>query len=91
MNWFIQTLTTEVIIFFLLDINEYLFLYRVGRAYFTTRFNIMVYHVEYSYKDYNTNQIRKNVQFFGNRDELSAFIIFVSNKKDAIINNVWGF
>ena len=91
MNWFIRTLTTEVIIFFLLDINEHLFLYRVGRAYSTTRFNIMVYHVEYTYKDYSTNQIRKNVQFFGNRDELSAFIIFVNNKKDAIINNVWGF
>ena len=91
MNWLIQILTTEAIIFFLLDINEYLFLYRVGRAYFITRFNIMVYHVEYSYKDYNTNQIRKNVQFFGNKDELSAFIIFVNNKKDAVINNVWGF
>ena len=51
----------------------------------------MIYHVEYSYKDYNTNQIRKNVQFFGNKDELSAFIIFVNNKKDAVINNVWGF
>ena len=75
----------------LLDIKEYLFLYRVGRAYFITRFNIMIYHVEYTYKDYNTNQMRKNVQFFGNRDELSAFIIFVNNKKDAIINNVWGF
>ena len=81
----------EAIIFFLLDINECLFLYKVGRAYFITRFNIMVYHVEYSYKDYNTNQIFKNVKFFGNRDELSAFIIFVNNKKDAIINNVWGF
>lgn len=83
--------TRNLLFLFLLDINEYLFLYRVGRAYFTTRFSIMVYHVEYSYKDYNTNQIRKNVQFFGNRDELSAFIIFVNNKKDAIINNVWGF
>ena len=69
------------------DIN----IYRVGRAYFITRFNIMIYHVEYSYKDYNANQIRKKVQFFGNKDELSAFIIFVNNKKDAIINNVWGF
>lgn len=73
-----------------LDINEYLFLHRVGRAYFTTRFNIMVYHVEYSYKDYNANQVRKDVQLFGNKDELFAFIIFVNNKKDAIINNVWG-
>lgn len=83
--------TSNLLFLFLLDINGYLFLYRVGRAYFTTRFNIMVYHVEYTYKDYNTNQIRKNVQFFGNRDELTAFIIFVNNKKDAIINNVWGF
>lgn len=70
----------------ILDIN----IHRVGRAYFITRFLIMVYHVEYSYKDYNENQIRKNVQLFGNKDELSAFIIFVNNKKDAIINNVWG-
>ena len=84
-------MTRNLLFLSLLDINEYLFLYRVGRAYFITRFNIMVYHVEYSYKDYNANQIRKNVQFFGNRDELSAFIIFVDNKKDAIINNVWGF
>ena len=68
------------------DIN----IHRVGRAYFITLFNIMIYHVEYSYKDYNANQIRKKVQLFGNKDELSAFIIFVNNKKDAIINNVWG-
>lgn len=82
-------MTRNLLFVFLLDFNIYK--YRVGRAYFITRFNIMVYHVEYTYKDYNTNQIRKNVQFFGNRDELSAFIIFVNNKKDAIINNVWGF
>lgn len=74
-----------------LDINEYLFLYRVGRAYFTTRFNIMVYHVEYSYRDYNTNQIRKNVQFFGSRNELSAFIQYINRKTDVNILNVWGF
>ena len=82
-------MTRNLLFVFLLDFNIYK--YRVGRAYFTTRFNIMIYHVEYTYKDYNANQIRKNVQFFGNRDELSAFIIFVNNKKDAIINNVWGF
>ena len=50
----------------------------------------MVYHVEYSYKDYSADQIRKNVQLFGDKDELFAFIIFINNKKDAIINNVWG-
>ena len=81
----------EAIIFFLLDINEYLFLYKVGRAYFTTRFNIMVYHIEYTYKDYNANQMRKNVQFFGNRDELSAFIQYINSKTDVNIINVWGF
>ena len=81
----------EVIIFFLLDINEYFFLYRVGRAYFTTRFNIMVYHIEYAYKDYNASQMRKNVQFFGSRNELAAFIQYVNNKTDANIINVWGF
>ena len=81
----------EAIIFFLLDINEYLFLYKVGRAYFITRFNIMVYHIEYTYKDYNANQMRKNVQFFGNRDELSAFIQYINSKTDVNIINVWGF
>ena len=74
-----------------LDINEYLFLYRVGRAYFTTRFNIMVYHVEYTYKDYNANQIRKNVQFFGSGNELSAFIQYINSKTDVNILNIWGF
>ena len=81
----------EAIIFFLLDINEYLFLYRVGRAYFTTRFNIMVYHIEYTYKDYNANRMRKNVQFFGSRNELSAFIQYINSKTDVNILNVWGF
>ena len=81
----------EAIIFFLLDINEYFFLYRVGRAYFTTRFNIMIYHVEYTYKDYNANQMRKNVQFFGNKDELSAFIQYINRKTNVNILNVWGF
>ena len=81
----------EAIIFFLLDINGYLFLYRVGRAYFTTRFNIMVYHIEYTYKDYNANQMRKNVQFFGSQNELSAFIQYINSKTDASIINVWVF
>ena len=81
----------EAIIFFLLDINEYFFLYRVGRAYFITRFNTMVYHVEYTYKDYNANQMRKNVQFFGSQNELSAFIQYINRKTDVNILNVWGF
>ena len=81
----------EAIIFFLLDINKYLFLYRVGRAYFITRFNIMVYHIEYTYKDYNANQMRKNVQFFGSQNELSAFIQYINSKTDVNIINVWGF
>ena len=71
----------------ILDIN----IHRVGRAYFITRFLIMVYHVEYSYKDYNANQIRKNVQFFGSRNELAAFIQYINSKTDANIINVWGF
>ena len=74
-----------------LGINKYLFLYKVGRAYFTTRFNIMVYHIEYTYKDYNANQMRKNVQFFGSRNELSAFIQYINRKTDVNILNVWGF
>lgn len=81
----------EAIIFFLLDANEYLFLYRVGRAYFTTRLNIMVYHIEYTYKDYNVNQMRKNVQFFSSRNELFAFIQYINSKTDVNIINVWGF
>ena len=71
----------------ILDIN----IHRVGRAYFITRFLIMVYHVEYSYKDYNANQIRKNVQFFGSRNELAAFIQYINSKNDVNILNVWGF
>lgn len=71
------------------DINIYK--YRVGRAYFITRFNIMVYYIEYTYKDYNANQMRKNVQFFGSRNELSAFIQYINNKTDVNIINVWGF
>ena len=81
----------EAIIFFLLGINKYLFLYKVGRAYFTTRFNIMVYHIEYEYKDYNANQMRKNVQFFGSGNELSAFIQYINSKTDVNILNIWGF
>ena len=81
----------EAIIFFLLDINEYLFLYKVGRAYFITRFNIMVYHIEYTYKDYNANQMRKNVQFFGSQNELSAFIQYINSKTDVNILNIWEF
>lgn len=71
------------------DINIYK--YRVGRAYFITRFNIMVYYIEYTYKDYNANQMRKNVQFFGSRNELSAFIQYINNKTNVNIINVWGF
>jgi len=51
----------------------------------------MVYHVEYTYKDYNANQMRKNVQFFGNRNELSAFIQYINSKTDVNIINIWGF
>lgn len=71
------------------DINIYK--YRVGRVYFITRFNIMVYYIEYTYKDYNANQMRKNVQFFGSRNELSAFIQYINNKTNVNIINVWGF
>lgn len=63
----------------------------MGRAYFITRFNIMVDHIEYTYKDYNANQMRKNVQFFGSRNELAAFIKYINSKTDANIINVWGF
>ena len=82
-------MTRNLLFVFLLDFNIYK--YRVGRAYFTTRFNIMVYHIEYTYKDYNANQMRKNVQFFGSLNELSAFIQYINSKTDVNIINVWGF